>query len=81
MADQVNQVQPAQGAEGSGFGSGMLVGLLILVVLVILFFVFGGFSLFSGAVDEPAGAELNVPSEVDVNLEGGAGAGIEQPTQ
>lgn len=80
MADQINQVQPGRETEGSGFGSGLAIGLIIVVIIIALLLLFGlprlgGNTTPAGndAGIETGGAE-GIPSEVDVNVEGGLDA-------
>ena len=79
MADQINQVQPGRESEGSGFGSGLAIGLIIVVIIIALLLLFGLPRLGGNNTTAPAGNDAGletggnegIPSEVDVNVEGG----------
>ena len=75
MADQINNVQPGRETEGSGFGSGLAIGLIIVVIIIALLLLFGLPRLGDNTAPagNDAGLDTNggIPSEVDVNVEGG----------
>lgn len=59
-----------------GLGMGMIFGILLVVLLVILFFLFGSNFGFGGTTNtggENGGTEIQVPDEIDVNINQGEG--------
>lgn len=56
---------PAPQTNDSGGGMGMIIGLVVVVVLVILFFLYG-LPLIQQM--QFGGPQINVPSEIDVNI-------------
>lgn len=52
-------------SNDSGGGMGMIIGLAFVVVLVILFFLYG---LPAIRQMQSGGVQINVPSQVDVNV-------------
>lgn len=62
MATVINN--PPQ-SNDSGGGRGMIIGLIVLVVLAYLFFVYGLPRIQNMQSGTP---QINVPSEIDVNV-------------
>lgn len=72
MTDQTVHVDEG-GSNDSSFGSGLMIGLVIIVLVVLGFFLLAN----RGGVQAPStpatqegggGTEINLPSEVDVNV-------------
>lgn len=59
MATIVNN--PGNGDSGSGMG--MIVAVIVLLAVVLLFFVYG-----LPAIRQAGSPQINVPSEIDVNV-------------
>jgi hypothetical protein len=87
MPDQVTQVQPSgtppAGGDGGGggFGPGLIIGIVVVILLLIGAAMIWGIPGYNGggaggtqqegADLEAPDAGLDVPSEVDVDVEGG----------
>jgi hypothetical protein len=63
MATVVNNPQPAASNNGMGF----LLGVILIIVFAVLFF-FYGLPYLRTAFQGAPGSQLNVPSQVDVNV-------------
>ena len=59
MATIVNNPPAQERSNGSGF----LIGIVLLIVLIVLFFYYG-----LPALQNSAAPQVNVPGEVDVNV-------------
>jgi len=89
MADQITNV-PASGDSGGGMGTGMVVGIIVVILIIIGLFIIFGRGVGGPATPGPAapegggegtnleggtGAEINVPDQVDLNVNPGDGGG------
>ena len=64
MTTVINTPQPSNDSSG---GMGMIIGLVVLVVFGFLFFVYG----LPAIRQMGSGTQLNIPSEIDVNIKQG----------
>jgi hypothetical protein len=57
----------------SGMGTGLVLGILVVILAIIAVVVFGGGN-FLRMGGTSSGTSINVPKQVDVNVNGGSGA-------
>ena len=56
--------------QGSGMGTGLVLGILVVVLAILAIAYFGGGNFFRGPA---GGTNVTVPEQVDVNVNGGTG--------
>lgn len=64
MATIVNNPAPS----GDSGGTGMLIGVILLIVFVVLLLYFG-LPVIRRATQAPAAPEINVPEQIDINVQ------------
>lgn len=76
MATVVNN-PPTSTSSDAGGGMGMVVGVVLVLVIVLLLLFFGLPALRGGdggTETGGTGTEINVPEQIDLNVQGGGGA-------
>lgn len=79
MATIVNTTPAA--TNDSGSGSQFLIGAIVLLVVAFLFFYYGLPAMRNAAAPAQQGTSIQVPDQIDVNVNGGQGTPEAPPAQ